>query len=298
MLPDDRAAAPQQRLLDWYDLHRRALPWRTDPTPYAVLVSELMLQQTQVDRVIPYFERFVSRFPTFRALAGAARAEVIRLWSGLGYNRRAVHLHETARIVVERHGGHLPADRDALQALPGVGRYTAGAIMSIAFGLKEPAPDTNVRRVIGRFLAANSEAQTAVDAATTALVPAERAGDWNQALMDLGSAVCLSRKPRCLICPLLSACKSAGRVQPARRKREPSIEVFAGSSRFYRGRFLAALAAVPDGTVAPLTSVADRLANLGVAEPRPGWNAIAESLARDGLARIEPLADGLGVGLA
>ena len=298
MAPHDGVPGPQQRLLDWYDRHRRSLPWRTHPIPYTVLVSELMLQQTQVDRVIPYYERFVARFPTFQALAAAPRADVVRLWSGLGYNRRAVHLHEAARIVVEHHGGELPADRDALQALPGVGRYTAGAILSIAFGLSEPAPDTNARRVIGRFAVEEGASDSAVDAAAWALVPAERSGDWNQALMDLGSAVCLSRKPRCLICPLLASCGSAGGVRPPRPKRQKPAEDFAGSSRFYRGRFLAVLASVPDGAVRPLTSVADQLASVGVAEPRPGWTAIAESLARDGLARIEPMADGLGVGLA
>src|SRR5689334_19848011 len=139
--------AIQTALLAWYAAHRRDLPWRRDPTPYRVLISEIMLQQTQVDRVIPYFEQFTTRFPDFAALAAAPRADVIRLWAGLGYNRRAVQLHELARIVVERHDGELPSDREALRALPGIGPYTAGAILSIAFGQDEPALDTNVRRV-------------------------------------------------------------------------------------------------------------------------------------------------------
>jgi len=289
---------PHRALLNWYERHQRTLPWRTLPNPYGVLVSELMLQQTQVDRVIPYFERFMARFPSFEALALAPRADVIRLWSGLGYNRRAVHLHDAAKLVVERHGGKLPPDRGALLALPGIGPYTAGAVLSIAFGKNEAAPDTNVRRVIGRYaLGGDARGQT-IDAAVALLVPDTRAGDWNQALMDLGSSVCLSRKPRCLLCPLQPACKSAGRAQTAIRKPRSPSDLYAGSSRYYRGRLLAALAGLPQGGVTSLESVAEHLAVRGVAEPRVGWHSVGEALARDGLARIEPLDDGIGIGLA
>lgn len=298
MLEPNGSFDPQRELLDWYDRHRRTLPWRANPDPYAVLVSELMLQQTQVERVIPYFERFMERFPSFEALAAAPRGEVIRIWSGLGYNRRAVQLHETAGTVVERHDGTLPSDRAALEALPGIGPYTAGALLSIAFARDEPAPDTNVRRVIGRYAIGGVANPEAVDEAARRLVPTARAGDWNQALMDLGSAVCLSRRPRCLLCPLRPGCRSAGQVQlPARRPPRRS-DLYVGSSRFYRGRLLAALAELPVGSVASLVSVSEQLAVGGVAEPRSGWEAVGEALARDGLARIEPLADGLGIRLA
>src|SRR5581483_3414306 len=147
--PAERAFI-QQALLAWYGAHRRDLPWRRDPTPYRVLISEIMLQQTQVDRVVPYFAAFMARFPDFKALAEAPRADVIRAWAGLGYNRRAVHLHLLAHEVVERYGSELPVDRQALLGLPGIGPYTAGAILSIAFGQDEPALDTNVRRVVSR----------------------------------------------------------------------------------------------------------------------------------------------------
>src|SRR4051794_35108909 len=147
-----------------------------------------MLQQTQVDRVVPAFEVFVAHFPSFEVLAAASRGDVIRAWAGLGYNRRAVHLHELARTVVEQFGGQLPADRATLLQLPGVGPYTAGAILSLAFGQDEPAMDTNVRRVIGRHQ--GDERPASVAAAAARLVPAGRASDWNQALMDLGATIC------------------------------------------------------------------------------------------------------------
>jgi A/G-specific adenine glycosylase len=289
---------PHRSLLDWYDEYQRTLPWRTNPDPYAVLVSEFMLQQTQVDRVIPYFERFLARFPTLEALALGPRADVIRLWSGLGYNRRAVHLHQAAQLVVERHGGRLPAERAALEALPGIGPYTAGAVLSIAFGHSEAAPDTNVQRVIGRYALGMSSTPRAVTDAARELVPDVRAGEWNQALMDLGSTICTNRKPRCLLCPLRAGCKSAGQVLPTSAKpRRPGPE-YAGSTRYYRGRFLAALAGLAPGTVASIDTIANRLAVNGVAEPRAGWRTVGEALAREGLAQIEREVDGIRVGLA
>ena len=298
MASSDASFDPARALLDWYDRHRRRLPWRTNPHPYAVLVSELLLQQTQVDRVIPYFERFTTRFPSFEALAAAPRAEVIRLWSGLGYNRRAVHLHETARIVVERYGGQLPADRQELQSLPGIGPYTASALLSIAFGCAELAADTNVRRVVSRYAFDQPTSERALEAAARKLVPRTRAGDWNQALMDLGSAICLGRKPRCLLCPLAPGCKSAGRVEPKSGTGTRPSDLYAGSSRFYRGRLLAALAELPAGGMAPFATICRTLQASGVAEPRGGWHAVGEALERDGLARIEPLGAAPGIGLA
>jgi A/G-specific adenine glycosylase len=288
---------PHVALLEWYDRHRRNLPWRRSRDPFAVLVSELMLQQTQVDRVVPYFKRFMVEFPSFATLARAPRADVIRLWSGLGYNRRAVHLHEVARLVVERHGGMLPADRKALQALPGIGPYTAGAVLSIAFGKNEAAPDTNARRVVGRY-ALGEPTDESVDVAIGRLVPDRRAGDWNQALMDLGSSICLGRRPRCLLCPLQPGCKSAGHVSAPHRKPRRGGDEFVGSTRFFRGRLLAALADLPEGTVASFDGVAATLAGRGVAEPSFGWRHVGEALARDGLAHVDEQADSIGIGLA
>lgn len=291
-------------LLDWYQENRRDLPWRRPKDPYRVLVSEVMLQQTQVERVAAYFESFVERFSTFEALAAGPRADVIRLWAGLGYNRRAVQLHELARIVVERHGGVLPSDRQALLALPGIGPYTAGAILSMGFGRAEPALDTNVRRVIGRYVfgpdaAAGPGSRTRLTEAARRLLPVGRAGEWNQALMDLGSSVCVSRRPRCLICPIQLGCSSAGRASARAQPRErPAGSLFVGSSRYYRGRLLAQLRALPAGSSAPLAEVAGQLARRGVAEPRCGWASVGEELERDGLARVERTTADVAVGLA
>jgi A/G-specific adenine glycosylase len=253
-----------------------------------------MLQQTQVDRVIPFFEAFVERFPTFNALAAASRGDVIRLWAGLGYNRRAVHLHSLARVVVDEHGGRLPADPAALRRLPGIGPYTVGAILSIAFGRPEPAMDTNVRRVIGRYYSVSPLSAAELEVAARGLLPNDRAGDWNQALMDLGSAVCLGRRPRCLMCPLRQGCASAGlastgsnRRLPARLGREDGATAFVGTTRYFRGRLLAQLRELPAGERAHLPEIAAQLAARGVAEPPAGWAAIGQALARDGLVRVE-----------
>ena len=285
----------QRELLDWYAGHQRDLPWRREPSPYRTVVSEIMLQQTQVDRVAPTFEAFVARFPSFEALAAASRGDVIRSWAGLGYNRRAVHLHELARAVVERFGGQLPADRATLLQLPGVGAYTAGAILSLAFGQDEPAMDTNVRRVIGRYQ--GDERPASVADAAARLGPAGRASDWNQALMDLGATICLSRRPRCLMCPIRAGCASAGRVDVDRKgpRREAPFET---SMRYYRGRFLDELRALPAGGSAPLTELAARLAASGVADPSAGWETVSRDLARDGLARVDDTAETVEVALA
>ncbi|HZT07648.1 MAG TPA: A/G-specific adenine glycosylase [Chloroflexota bacterium] len=295
------AATPdlQRAVLDWYASNRRDLPWRRTPSPYRTLVSEIMLQQTQVDRVRSAFESFVERFPTFEALGRAERSDVVRAWAGLGYNRRAVHLHELARVVVERYGGCLPADYGSLTRLPGIGRYTAGAILSIVYGQDVPALDTNVRRVITRACFSPTVAARPRDLAEMArdLVPEGRASDWNQALMDLGATVCLSRRPRCLICPIRRWCSSAGRV--ASGPRSPGKQPpFASSMRYYRGRLLDELRALPAGAVAPLPHIASRLAAAGVAEPPAGWETVSRNLARDGLVRIDEGPEALELGLA
>ncbi|TVQ93109.1 MAG: A/G-specific adenine glycosylase [Deltaproteobacteria bacterium] len=202
---------PTRALLEWYDRHQRTLPWRTDPTPYHVLLSEFMLQQTRVETVIPYFERFIARWPTLSDLAGASSEDVMEAWAGLGYYRRARNLHAAAKMAVAQ--GGLRADPEAIRALPGVGAYTAGAIASIAFGLPEPAVDGNVDRVISRLSALREDPTKAkgkrlIREKVMELQPAERAGDFNQALMELGATLCSPRSPSCLVCPWSEGCEA------------------------------------------------------------------------------------------
>jgi A/G-specific adenine glycosylase len=206
----------RQRLLAWYDLTHRALPWRRDRDPYRVWLSEVMLQQTRVDVVVPYFERFAARFPTLPQLAAADEAEVLSLWSGLGYYSRGRRLLEAAQAMASRHGGRFPARPDAVRGLPGVGDYTAGAVLSIAFGQREPAVDGNVRRVLGRWAALDEAVRCGpkLRALAARLVPARRPGDFNQALMELGARVCLPRAPRCGECPVRRLCEAARLGRP------------------------------------------------------------------------------------
>lgn len=216
-LPDAGTRAPKVRqgLLKWYDVHRRHLPWRADmsetPNPYHVLVSEAMLQQTQVATVIPYFNRFIEALPTARDLAAADERVVLRLWQGLGYYRRARNLHAAAKVIQQEHGGRVPDTVEPLLKLPGVGRYTAGAIASIAYGRCAPILDGNVARVLARLFLIEQP----IDALATRktlwrlaeeLVPAKRAGDFNQAVMELGALVCTKVNPSCDACPLSGAC--------------------------------------------------------------------------------------------
>jgi A/G-specific adenine glycosylase len=201
----------QRRLLAWYAKHGRDLPWRRTRHPYRVLVSEIMLQQTQVDRVVPKYREFLRRFPTVKHLAAAPVAEVRRLWYPLGYNVRPIRLHAIACETVARYGGRLPDREEALRQLPGVGRYTAGAILSFAYGRDTAVLDTNVRRVLGRvFLGRHRLARVRGDKTfwdlAASLVPRGRGYDFNQALMDFGATWCTARKPRCAPCPMRSFC--------------------------------------------------------------------------------------------
>ncbi len=204
-------ARVQKRLLEWYVGAGRTLPWRADRDPYRILVSEMMLVQTTVTAVIPYFDRFLRRFPDIRSLAGADEAEVLKAWEGLGYYRRARHLHAAARQVVRQHGGTIPDDPEAVRALPGVGRYIAGAVLSFAFDRPEPIVEANSQRVFARLLALREDVKASstrerIWQAAERLVPAQGAGDFNQALMDLGALICTPRQPSCLICPLTALC--------------------------------------------------------------------------------------------
>ena len=195
------------RLLAWYDAHRRDLPWRAaDADPYCVWLSEVMLQQTRVETVKPYYERWLERFPTLPTLAEAPLDDVLKAWEGLGYYSRARNLHRAVREVAERYGGQVPDDPEAFRALPGVGRYTAGAVLSIAFGRPEPLVDGNVRRVFARWRDEPEPRDAELWALAEELVPGERPGDLNQALMELGATVCTPRAPRCPACPVRDFC--------------------------------------------------------------------------------------------
>ncbi len=224
---DPRAGA-RQALLAWYDRVRRELPWRSGRDPYRVWLSEVMLQQTRVDVVLPYFERFTARFPTVESLAAAAADEVLAHWSGLGYYRRARQLHAAARQVVER--GGFPRTVEGWRELPGVGDYTAAAVASICFGAAVPVLDGNVARVLARVLAlgdaAGAAARRRLLAAAADLVDSARPGDSNQALMELGATLCTPRRPSCPGCPLLPCCRAAAAGEaerfPAPRPRRPA----------------------------------------------------------------------------
>ncbi|MBL8862437.1 MAG: A/G-specific adenine glycosylase [Planctomycetes bacterium] len=206
-----------RELQAWFRSARRDLPWRRRRDPYAVWISETMLQQTRVEVVVPYFERFLARYPTVADLAAAPVEDVLAAWSGLGYYRRARALHAAARTVVQRHAGELPASRAALLALPGVGPYTAGAVASIAFDAPEPLVDGNVARVLARIFALEAAPESAEFRAATWRIAGELVtalegsspGAWNQALMELGALVCVPRAPRCPECPVRACCRAA-----------------------------------------------------------------------------------------
>ncbi len=203
-----------QRLLAWFDQHgRHDLPWQREHSPYRVWLSEIMLQQTRVETVIPYFERFVEAFPDIPSLARAPLDEVLHLWTGLGYYARARNLHRAAQLVTERHGGELPADPAALQALPGIGRSTAGAILAMAWQRRAPILDGNVKRVLARHGAiAGWPGQTAVAnrlwARAEQLTPTARVADYTQAIMDLGATLCTRARPPCSQCPVAADCQA------------------------------------------------------------------------------------------
>ena len=254
--PRDPAGQVRRRLLEWYDANRRDLPWRrldttqpvqsgtgrrpsvretppSAPDPYRVWVAEAMLVQTQVDTVVPYYNRFLQRFPDVHSLAAAQLDEVLKLWEGLGYYARARNLHKAAGMVVREHGGTLPSDEGSLRALPGVGPYVAAAIASIAFGHSVLAVDGNVRRVLSRLHDLSDPRPATLRQAGAPLV-GERAGDVNQALMDLGSSVCTPRSPRCDVCPLDDLCLARARgtaeARPGRRasRKRPHHDIAAG----------------------------------------------------------------------
>lgn len=283
-------------LLDWYAQNGRAhLPWRQTRDPYRILVSEFMLQQTQVDRALPKYLAFVERFPDFGALACAPTADVLREWRGLGYNSRAVRLKRIAVEVTERFGGVMPSGEDALRDLPGIGPYTVAAVRAFAFDLDDAAVDTNVRRVVHRVLHGLEHPQ-AVDAATLdreahEFVPKGRGHDWNSALMDLGATICTARAPKCLLCPLQTACEAApidaavlqsARVAHARKRAPQDAIPFEKTTRYARGRIVDRLRELPPGERISLLDL-HRDVSANVQRTREEIDAIVKALTRDGL---------------
>jgi A/G-specific adenine glycosylase len=275
-------------LLDWGAAHLRELPWRSTRDPWAVLVSEVMAQQTGVDRVVPKYHAFVARFPDPAACAASPVAEVVRLWAGLGYNRRALNLHRCAEAVVARHGGALPDDLAALLALPGVGPYTARAVLAFAFERPIGVVDTNVGRVLARWTGRplrGAEAQALADglAAAAGSAGGERSWQWNQSVMELGAAVCRRRRPDCAACPVAPWCGwgEDGLAPPDPADGSAGVSTgqprFAGSDRQGRGRLVAALCAAP-------VPVADVAAVVGWPEDPARADRVAVGVLEDGLA--------------
>jgi A/G-specific adenine glycosylase len=257
-VPDPAPVPPALRdaILDWYARTGRELAFRTTRDPWAILVSETMAQQTQAARAAEAWLAFMDRFPTVDAVATAPAGDVLRAWAGLGYNRRAVHLHRAARVIVGEHRGRVPDTVEALVMLPGVGPYTARAVAAIAFGRPVGAVDTNVRRVLGRVSVGDpaSLGSAALQAMADAAVPVDDPGTWTHAVMDLGARLCRPRRPRCTECPALAWCRFAqvgpadARGPAAAAAPNPPIAAprFEATSRWLRGRILARLREAPD----------------------------------------------------
>ncbi|MEO7428760.1 MAG: A/G-specific adenine glycosylase [Acidimicrobiales bacterium] len=272
-----RAAA----VLHWWEGQRRELPWRATRDPWAVLVCEVMAQQTQVARVAARWAPFLERFPTPAACADAPVSEVLRWWTGMGYNRRALNLHRCATEVVARHGGCLPDDLDDLLALPGVGPYTARAVLAFAFEADAAIVDTNTARVLARWEGGRLAAR-AMQAAADAALPARSAWAWNQAMLDLGATVCTRRSPRCWECPAASTCRWALAGCPSPDPADGSAGVSGGQTRFVgsdrqgRGRLVEVLRAGP-------VEVEDLAVMMGWPDDSARAERVATSLVADGL---------------
>lgn len=266
----DRIRKMRRALLAWFRKNGRDLPWRHTADPYRILVSEVMLQQTQVDRVIPKYAAFLKKFPTWRMLAKATQASVVKMWHGLGYNRRAMMLH---RLAQEVGTGELPETHEALVKMPGIGAYTAEAVRAFAFRRQDAAPvDTNIERIVKRVFKAHAKNRVQIQDLAREVLPADT-WTWNHAMMDLGATVCTARVPKCDVCPLRTICASYPCAGDDVKKR-PQAK-FEGSDRMYRGRIVARLRGRSQDvdTLQKLVDLAD--------EERFG--RIVDSLMRDGL---------------
>ena len=286
-VPTPTTISPGARdaILAWYVEEGRPLAFRRTRDPYAILVSEAMAQQTQASRAAAHWERFMEQFPTVEALAAASPAAVLRAWQGLGYDRRALALWRTARIVVDEHGGRMPSTVAELQALPGIGPYTARAVAALAFGVPVGAVDVNVRRVLGRIVAGDALALPAPELQRIAddAVPADRPAEWTHALMDVGATLCRPRAPRCESCPARPWCRLASRSMPeeagpSTRARRPTT-TFTATNRWLRGRILDRLRAAPDGEWVDLDAA------IGTHDPGRVRTA-ADAMAADGILEL------------
>jgi A/G-specific adenine glycosylase len=282
-------SAARDAILAWYAERGRPLAFRRTRDPYAILVSEAMAQQTQAARAAAYWERFMERFPTVDVLAAATPADVLRAWQGLGYDRRALALWRAARIVVDEHGGQVPSTLPELLALPGVGPYTARAVAALAFGLPVGAVDVNVRRVLGRIVAGDAAALSSAElqSVADASVPADRAGEWTHAVMDIGATVCRPRAPRCEACPARPWCRLASKlpvaITTASKRAGTAVREqaapFATTNRWLRGRILDRLRAAPDGQWVALDAA------IGTHDPAR-VRAAADAMAADGVLEL------------
>ena len=273
-------------ILAWFDATGRVLPFRDSTDPYAILVSEVMAQQTQIGRVGAAWRAWLERFPTVDTLAAATPADVLRQWAGLGYNRRAIQLHRAARVIVAEHMGHVPDSVEALEALPGIGPYTARAVVAIAFGRPVGAVDTNVRRVISRVVAGDPAGlpEPRIQALADSAVSRERPAAWTHALMDVGATFCRPRNPLCGGCPARAWCRYAraaaggGADAPAARRAKPA-QRFATTTRWLRGRIVERLAG-EDGWTAIRGSIGEH--------PADAVASALTALRRDGIVELHP----------
>ena len=294
-LPAKTLASVQTAILAWFKAESRELPWRSTRDPYSIMVSEVMLQQTQVDRVIPVYHAFLTRFPTFQSLADAPAADVIRAWAGMGYNRRAMNLHRAAVQVTDLYEGVLPGDMKTLRGLPGVGEYTAAALACFALGQEVAVIDTNVRRVLGRvFYGPDGAPDKEIASTAKQALPDGEAWSWNQALMDLGATICTSQRPTCLLCPVRSDCKASGAflapnnaVAETRAPYKTKPEKFEGSSRYYRGRVVAHLRELSEGESCDLKSLGAVIKPDYTVDDEPWLLTLLQGLQRDGLIALK-----------
>jgi A/G-specific adenine glycosylase len=276
----------QKLVLRWYRVSGRPLPWRKTRNPYRILISEVMLQQTQVARVLEKYPRFLRRYPTLKALANTRIADVLRSWRGMGYNKRALRLRELAQTVQREHSGSLPRTIAGLHALPGIGRYTSHALACFAYGLQTPVVDTNIQRVLRRVFP-NHGFSNSWDLAEHVL-PTGKAYEWNQALMDLGSTICTAAGPRCSDCPIRSCCPSAFGVHSTSRRtvrREPQRDGV--PNRIYRGRVIEILRALKGkkGTIRS-AALARRIKHNYSLKDKRWFTQLLAGLHRDGLIAI------------
>jgi A/G-specific adenine glycosylase len=292
--PDEaKRRAVRKALIYWYDQNARDLPWRRTRDPWRVLISEVMLQQIQVKRAVPFYESFLARFPTPRALAGAPLAEAIRAWGDLGRYKRVVNLHRTARILVEEFGGQIPSDPEVLVKLPGIGPYTAGAVACFAFERDTAFVDTNARRVLHRlFLGPEIPEPFATEREllrlAETLVPRGRGWSWGQSVIEFGAVQCTARKPLCESCPLSDLCAARPTIWGALTslpRAENATYRYEGSNRYYRGRVLAVLRETSEESI-PLHELGTILHEDFGDEDLPRLYRIVESLEKDGLVKI------------